>query len=611
MKRLKKYLSCIMALALVFSLSFSVTAFAEEAAATEGNTTVTDVAANTDVTTPTDVPADTTAVPAKPTTTQKAAYTVLILDESGSMRGTPIEKQKEAGKVLVEKLLDGNSGNQIALVSLNTKSVKKLDFTNDASALNTKIDGTKANGGTNINQALEVAAELLDGVTADVQKNIVLCSDGIPESGTWQADGKYTYADHPYYCNYGNACFSTAETIKAKDYTIFTVGMFHTLSGTDFTFGKQLMEDLASPEKNGNGKLAFITDDMDKLVETIIPAIAIEILPEPEPDPVNPTPEAIDMTPRIILDQTSVTLLVDENTGERQSVQLQAQVFPSNYPNQEIEWYTDRDQVAEVEADGPNSAVIIAVDEGDTVIHANLKGEDDVQGECKVSVSLVSDELAGDGTGDGIPGWYEVTDFDEYDEGGVVVDNTTIENISMSSQELKLTAGKAKKLPLVIEPSTVDEGDINFVYTSSDDTVVEVENGNVEGLKPGTAVVTVALKDDVNKRYVSASIQVTVAPKPTAYTKVVGGNKQLGMKWKILKTSDYVDGYQIQYSTNKNMSGAKSLNITSRKTSAKTIKNLKNGKTYYTRIRAYHNEGNLKMFSSWSKVKSAKVKASK
>ncbi|MFW5633156.1 MAG: fibronectin type III domain-containing protein [Acetivibrio ethanolgignens] len=61
-------------------------------------------------------------------------------------------------------------------------------------------------------------------------------------------------------------------------------------------------------------------------------------------------------------------------------------------------------------------------------------------------------------------------------------------------------------------------------------------------------------------------------------------SKALKLTWK--KKS--VDGYQIQYSLNKDFKSAKTIKVSKSKTSY-TIKSLKANKKYYVRIRSYKN----------------------
>ncbi len=67
-------------------------------------------------------------------------------------------------------------------------------------------------------------------------------------------------------------------------------------------------------------------------------------------------------------------------------------------------------------------------------------------------------------------------------------------------------------------------------------------------------------------------------------------------------------GYQIQYSTSSKMTNATTKTISKNSTTSQTIKSLKSGKKYYVRIRTYKTVNGSKIYSSWSSVKSVKVK---
>ncbi|WP_026511410.1 MULTISPECIES: CAP domain-containing protein [unclassified Butyrivibrio] len=82
------------------------------------------------------------------------------------------------------------------------------------------------------------------------------------------------------------------------------------------------------------------------------------------------------------------------------------------------------------------------------------------------------------------------------------------------------------------------------------------------------------------------------------------GKKCLTVKWS--KVSD-VSGYEIQYANSKSMDGAKIKSAKVSKSSLK-IKKLKSGKKYYVRIRSYKKDGEVKVYSAWSKIKKVKVK---
>lgn len=94
-------------------------------------------------------------------------------------------------------------------------------------------------------------------------------------------------------------------------------------------------------------------------------------------------------------------------------------------------------------------------------------------------------------------------------------------------------------------------------------------------------------------------------------SKVTAGKKQFTAKWS--KNTSQTTGYEVQYSTNKNFkSGNNTVNINKNKTTSNTIKNLKEKKKYYVRIRTYKtvkvNGKNVKLYSGWSKVKNVTTK---
>lgn len=173
-------------------------------------------------------------------------YSIVVLDSSGSMRGEPHSLQNVAAKKFCESVLSASGKNYVAIAKINTYSSKVSDFTNDINVLNSAIDSIGASGGTNINEALNICDELLNSIenTDNVVKNIVLCSDGLPESGQYKSTGNYTYDDSWEYYGYANAAYDTATEIKGKGVNIYTLGFFHSLTGGELKFGQLLMNDL-------------------------------------------------------------------------------------------------------------------------------------------------------------------------------------------------------------------------------------------------------------------------------------------------------------------------------------------------------------------------------
>lgn len=86
----------------------------------------------------------------------------------------------------------------------------------------------------------------------------------------------------------------------------------------------------------------------------------------------------------------------------------------------------------------------------------------------------------------------------------------------------------------------------------------------------------------------------------TTITSVKAQSKAFTVKWKKVKG---INGYQIQYSTNKKFKKAKKITIKSKTTTSKTIKNIGNSKKYYIRIRSYKKNKGKNIYSNWSKNK--------
>ena len=78
------------------------------------------------------------------------------------------------------------------------------------------------------------------------------------------------------------------------------------------------------------------------------------------------------------------------------------------------------------------------------------------------------------------------------------------------------------------------------------------------------------------------------------------------VKW---TTDGDVNGYEIQYALDKKFKkSAKTKTVKSAMKKSQIIKNVKKGKTYYVRVRAYALEGSNKVYSSWSSKKKIKIK---
>lgn len=168
-------------------------------------------------------------------------YSVLILDTSGSMDGTPAEKQEEAALKFCESVLKTKGTSNVALVELNTYASVLTDFTNDFEVLKEEIENLYSWGGTNINDALRVSNDLLSEIdeSPNIIKNVVLCTDGLPESGQTSYDGPYTYDDYEY----ANTAYATAQDMKNLC-NLYSLGFFHSLYDEELVFARRFMSDL-------------------------------------------------------------------------------------------------------------------------------------------------------------------------------------------------------------------------------------------------------------------------------------------------------------------------------------------------------------------------------
>ena len=111
---------------------------------------------------------------------------------------------------------------------------------------------------------------------------------------------------------------------------------------------------------------------------------------------------------------------------------------------------------------------------------------------------------------------------------------------------------------------------------------------------------------------VSETVKKTdiVKPKGTKIVKLKAGKKKITVKWK--KLGGDIAGYQIQYSLSSKFKKVKTVTVSNKKTVRKQINKLKSKRKYYVKIRTYRivndKENSTKSYSSWSKMRSVKVK---
>ena len=80
---------------------------------------------------------------------------------------------------------------------------------------------------------------------------------------------------------------------------------------------------------------------------------------------------------------------------------------------------------------------------------------------------------------------------------------------------------------------------------------------------------------------------------------------KIAVKWYYNKKAT---GYQIQYSTKKNFSNAKTLTVKGAGKTSYTISKLAKNAKYYVRVRPYYSKGSLRSYAQWSLTRTVKVK---
>lgn len=166
---------------------------------------------------------------------------------------------------------------------------------------------------------------------------------------------------------------------------------------------------------------------------------------------------------------------------------------------------------------------------------------------------------------------------------------------SVKLNKATFTYNGKTQVPTVVAKNTYGDTISAAAYTVS-------VSGNKKNI--GTNTVTVTFGSGY-KNY-SKKLTYKIVPKGTSISKLSAGKKKFKATWK--KQATQTSGYQLQYSLKKNMSSSKIATVTKNKTISKSVSGLKSKKTYFVRVRTYKTVNGTKYYSSWSKVKSVKVK---
>lgn len=178
--------------------------------------------------------------------TSKVRNVVLVLDTSGSMRGTPIDETRKAAAKFVETVLKEDAA--ISIVTYSDYAMLMADFSKEEGYLKEIAESIYADGNTNTDAGLTMASDMLMEEQAE-KPIIVLMSDGM-------ANRDRT----------GSALTEFAQTLKDKGITIYTLGFFESLYGYDKREAQASMEGIASPghhyEVENVDSLVFVFNDV-------------------------------------------------------------------------------------------------------------------------------------------------------------------------------------------------------------------------------------------------------------------------------------------------------------------------------------------------------------
>ncbi|MDR1571437.1 MAG: VWA domain-containing protein [Clostridiales Family XIII bacterium] len=184
------------------------------------------------------------AAPLQAALDSKQRDIVLVMDTSGSMDGEPMRAAKQAATAFCESTLSKTSDTRIAVIEFADYAAVASDFSFDAAGPLQAIEGFLAGGGTNTDDALLAAAQMIEGGgRGGAIHSIVLMSDGNPNEYSYTGpDARYSSYEYGSDAHYASHVYNTAQTIQQHD--IYTLGFFHSMSGQSLALGRQLLSDI-------------------------------------------------------------------------------------------------------------------------------------------------------------------------------------------------------------------------------------------------------------------------------------------------------------------------------------------------------------------------------
>ena len=281
---------------------------------------------------------------------------------------------------------------------------------------------------------------------------------------------------------------------------------------------------------------------------------------------------------------TGVTLNKSSlNLGVGGSEVLSATVLPADATNKQVTWLSSTPSIATVSQSG----VVTGVKEGTTQISV-ITAEGSKTAICSVTVS----------------GQTPITPTEPGTQTGGIIDPATGKTAAttFSGMEIELDYTSTAYNGSDKEPGVAIQDASGNDLTEDVDYTLDYYNN----LTVGKATVIVSGKGKYAG--VIAGVRFTIKPKTVTVKSVKkASSRKLNVVWASHKTQ--TTGFQVRYATTKKFKSGtyKTVTLTSKSATSKALTKLKAGKTYYVKVRAYKTVDGKKIYSSWSKVKSAKA----
>ena len=278
---------------------------------------------------------------------------------------------------------------------------------------------------------------------------------------------------------------------------------------------------------------------------------------------------------------TGVTLNKSSlNLGVGGSEVLSATVLPADATNKQVTWLSSTPSIATVSQSG----VVTGVKEGTTQISV-ITADGSKTAICSVIVSGLTQTEPGTQTGG-------------------IMDPATGKTaaVTFSGMEIELDYTSTAYNGSDKEPGVSIQDASGNDLTEDVDYTLDYYNN----LTVGKATVIVSGKGKYAG--VIAGVRFTIKPKTVTVKSVKkASSRKLNVVWASHKTQ--TTGFQVRYATTKKFKSGtyKTVTLTSKSATSKALTKLKAGKTYYVKVRAYKTVDGKKIYSSWSKVKSAKA----